>query len=143
MVVGLSTYHVSDYTVPLIETVFPNWANPEAIAAVVRLRVLCNLVIFSWVAHTVGVRSAYTAIVGGLFGFSTVTTMLLLSTNWLTHPISYTEQLSQLLILVVPLFVSARNKLDVLTIVLLLACSGAAFLMLPMTIVYAEIFVAP
>jgi hypothetical protein len=129
--------------VSIIDTIFPNWANPEAIAVVVGLRVLCNVVIFSWVAHTVGVRSSYTTIVGGLFGFSTVTTMLLLSTNLLGHPISYLEQLSQLLILAVSLFVLVRNKLDVLSVVLLPACSGAAFLMLPMTIAYAEIFVAP
>lgn len=126
----------------MIETLFPNWSNPEAVATVIGLRVLCNLGILWYLSTAVGVRSGYTAIVGGLIGFSTVTTMVLLTTNWLGHPVSYVEQLSQLLIIGISLVASVRSELDLLTVVLLLACSGAAFLLLPMTIIYAEIFVA-
>jgi len=128
---------------PLIDTLLPNWTNPEAVAAVVGLRVLCNALILWVISNIAGVRSSSTAIVGGLFGFSTITTLLLLFTNWLSHPISYIEQLSQLIILVVSLFILVRNEFNILTVISLLACSGAAFLMVPMTIIYAEIFVAP
>lgn len=69
--------------------------------------------------------------------------MVLLTTNWLGHPVSYVEQLSQLLIIGISLVAAVRSKLDLLTVVLLLACSGAALLLLPMTIIYAEVFVAP
>jgi len=98
----------------LIETLFPNWTNPEAVAAVVGLRVLCNGVILWVTSNIAGVRSSSTAIVGGLFGFSTITTLLLLSTSWLSHPISYIEQLSQLLVLVVSLFILIRNEFNIL-----------------------------
>jgi hypothetical protein len=127
----------------VIDTLFPNWSNPEAVAAVVGLRVLCNVVIFWCLSNAVGVRSVYTTIVGGLIGFSTVTTMMLLTTNWFGHPVSYFEQLSQLIIIGISLVASVRCEFDLRTVVLLLACSGAAYLLLPMTIIYAEIFVAP
>jgi len=127
----------------VIDTLFPNWSNPEAVAAVVGLRVLCNVIIFWSLSTAVGVRSVYSTIVGGLIGFSTVTTMMLLTTNWFGHPVSYMEQLSQLIIIGISLVASVRSEFDLRTVVLLLACSGAAYLLLPMTIIYAEIFVAP
>lgn len=127
----------------MIDSLFSNWSNPEVIAAIVGFRILFNLVIFGDLVTKVGVRSGYTAVVGGLITFSTVVTMLLLTTSWLGHSVSYVEQLSQILVLAVSGYVGIRIYPDQVSGVWVLAWIGAAILSLVMVPLYGEAFVAP
>ena len=127
----------------MIDTLFSEWSNPEVIAAIVVFRILFNLVIFGNLVISVGVRSGYTAVGGILVAFSTIATVLLLTTNWLGHSVSYIEQLSQILVLVVSAYVVIRVNSDQISGVLLLAWIGAVVLLLAMVPIYGEAFVAP
>ena len=127
----------------MIDTLFSEWSNPEVIAAIVVFRILFNLVIFGNLVINVGVRSGYTAVGGILVAFSTIATVLLLTTNWLGHSVSYIEQLSQILVLVVSAYVVIRVNSDQISGVLLLAWIGAVVLLLAMVPIYGEAFVAP
>lgn len=120
-----------------------NWANPEVIMAIVGFRVLCNIAIFGYAVDAVGVRSGYTFIVGALVAFSTISTMLLLSTGWIGHSGSYLEQASQILILGVSAYVAGRISPRPVSNGLLLAWLGAIVLLLVMVPLYGEAFVAP
>ncbi|MBP1921035.1 hypothetical protein J2751_000018 [Halorubrum alkaliphilum] len=127
----------------MFDALFPNWTNPEAIAVLIGLRLVCNVAMLAYVAHVAEVRSGYTATMGGLVAFSTVATAVLLTTGWGGQPLSYVELVSQVLVLGLSGYVALRVDPSPASVALLLAWPGAVLLLLAMVPVYGEAFVAP
>ena len=127
----------------MLDTVFSNWANPGAIAALIAVRVLCNVALLAYVANATGLRSAVTAVVGGLVAVSSLATVFLLAMGWGGVPLSYVELTSQVLVLGLSGYVALRVDSDPSSVALLLAWPVATMSLLAMVPVYGEAFVAP
>lgn len=127
----------------MLDTFTSDWSNPGVIAAIIGLRILCNVVILVDIARVIGARSAHTAVVGGFVAVSTAGIVLLLGTGWGTVSAAYVEELSQLLIVLVSAHGVVQSDSGTASGAFVLAWCGAILLLAPTFLIYAEAFVAP
>lgn len=125
------------------EWLFPNWSDPDAIAALVGVRVALNTTLAALVVRAVGRRSSLSAAAVGLTLFSASATVLVLRPGGLGLHASYVELFAQVALIALAGYAVRANPSIGRAVATAAVVVGAATLLLLMIPVYGEATVAP